>query len=75
MTQFGNAVQGGTQARSRPQEREMPRETLERIAAQLGSLDGEPLQACCSGPPCCVSQLRRLLTVSLAAEASPTLAS
>ena len=27
-------------------EKEMPRETLERIAAQLGSLDGEPLQAC-----------------------------
>jgi len=37
-------AQGGSQARSRATEKEMPRETLERIAAQLGSLDGEPLQ-------------------------------
>ena len=50
-TQCAGAVQGGMQARTRPQEKEMPRETLERIAAQLGSLDGEPLQACSSYTP------------------------
>ena len=41
-------AQGGSQARSRATEKEMPRETLERIAAQLGSLDGEPLQVTAS---------------------------
>lgn len=37
-------VQSGA-ARIRGNEREMPRETLERIASQLGSLDGDQLQA------------------------------
>lgn len=40
----GRLLQGGSSARSRGNEREMPRETLEKIANQLGSLDGDQLQ-------------------------------
>ena len=41
----------------------MPRETLERIAAQLGSLDGEPLQARCLKHAFSETQLHSLLTM------------